>query len=412
MKRILLFSGFLLAYVHAYSQAIFDTEIRPRSEFRNGYKKTQISDGDIPEFVITQRSVLGLSYESTGISSRFSLQDVRTWGESPVKNDNATLHIKEMWLEFPLMDFFHLKVGRQILKYDDQRILAATNWNNVGTQHDILLLKLKNKDLKAHLGVAYNNETGKEDFESYYPVPLYKAMSFLWINHSLASNLNISLLGVADWNSIPNTSDHYYRRFTYGGTLKYKNHDKWRASTTFYLQEGENKAGVPVEAYLYALRVHYRFTKGSSVYGGIDIYSGNDPNASSGKTRRFDRLYGAKHKYFGVMDYFPSGNTGIRDIIGGTTIGAGPRGNIDLSLHLLSLPHDYTESISGNKIDRYLGTEVDLKFDYKISEELKLGLQHGVMFGTSSMDVIKGGDHNRFNNFGTVFITYKPKFEL
>jgi len=412
VKRTLLLAGFLLAFVNAYSQAIFDTEIRPRSEFRNGYKKTQISDGDIPEFVITQRSALGLSYKSTSISSRFNLQDVRTWGESPVKNDNATLHIKEMWLEFPLMDFFHLKVGRQILKYDDQRILAATNWNNVGTQHDILVLKLNHKELEAHLGVAYNNETEKEDFESYYPVPLYKAMSFLWLNQSLGNDWNISLLGVADWNSIPNTSDHYYRRFTYGGTLKYGNQDKWRASSTFYLQEGKNETGVPVEAYLVALRIHFQLTKNNSIYGGLDLYSGSDPNSPSTKTRNFDRLYGAKHKYFGVMDYFPTGKTGIQDILGGTTIGAGSHGKIDLSLHLLSLPNDYTNSNTGNKIDRYLGTEFDLKYDYRISHELTLSLQHGVMFGTSSMDVVKGGDHNRFNNFGALFITYKPKFKL
>lgn len=395
--------------IQLFSQIVVDAEIRPRTEFRNGYKKTQAKIGETPEFVTSQRTGIGLLFQSKFIGY-IHVQDVRTWGETTTKKDIATLHLKEGWVELPFLNHFKAKIGRQLLKYNNQRILAATNWNQVGTQHDLLLLKYKRDKLSIHTGLAYNNENASQSFESYYPVPYYKMLFFGWENYNLDDKLNISLLGVTDLNQKDSTKSNY-TRYTYGGTVIYKPLNSVKLNVTGYIQQGHNSTGTRVNAYMFTIKSDFSFSSKTNLFAGADLFSGKDPYDSTGVDKVFNNLYGARHKYLGYMDYFPENHFGIFDGFAGINLKVFQQTKLELTLHNFWLPHEYTDLKNPqDQINKYLGSEIDLKIDCQLSENAQLSFIHGIVFGTSAMDLVKGGNHHETSNFAMLMLTWNPKF--
>ena len=69
----------------AQSSFWIEGQIRPRIEFRNGFKTLQ-SDSSSAMAFIEQRSRLALGYDNKFISMYVALQDVRVWGSTPLVN--------------------------------------------------------------------------------------------------------------------------------------------------------------------------------------------------------------------------------------------------------------------------------------------------------------------------------------
>ncbi|MFB6307056.1 MAG: hypothetical protein ABEH43_08750, partial [Flavobacteriales bacterium] len=81
------FSALLLisATIHTYGQFKMSGQIRPRSEYRNGYKSLINSDQDASSFIY-QRSRLKMNYDDKGYEIFINLQDIRTWGSQKQLN--------------------------------------------------------------------------------------------------------------------------------------------------------------------------------------------------------------------------------------------------------------------------------------------------------------------------------------
>ncbi|MFO7938113.1 MAG: alginate export family protein [Bacteroidales bacterium] len=413
IKRTLLFATLLFLVQSSFGQLTLDAEYRPRAELRNGYKNSQAIERESAEFVISQRSLLGLSFSRNKVTGRLSFQDVRTWGETPSKVDVATIHLKEAWLEVSIFEKLQARIGRQVLKYDNQRILAATNWNQVGTQHDLLLLKYSGSKTKVHTGLAYNNETASDDFESLYPLPYYKAMFYAWFHHQFNERLNLSLLAVNDLNAKPNTSSSYYSRYTYGATIKFSPIENFSINTTGYLQSGETPAGADVNAHMLMLQADLLLTEKSSAFTGFDLFSGDDPNQQQTTSHIFDRLYGAKHKYMGYMDYFPVSSAGIFNAYAGAKVNLSEKIQLGTTFHTFTLPHEYTHPANaGQYLNKFLGAEMDIVLSYNPYPELNFQWINGFVKGTETMDFIKGGTHEQLSYVSVIMLTWKPAFDL
>ena len=82
LSRTLLFffiSG--LSVTSASAQFSLSGEIRPRAEFRNGFK-TLNTETSSPAFFVEQRTRLNFGYAKEKLSFKVSLQDIRTWGST------------------------------------------------------------------------------------------------------------------------------------------------------------------------------------------------------------------------------------------------------------------------------------------------------------------------------------------
>src|ERR1700741_1535642 len=113
-----------------------DLEVRPRTEFRDGFRVLP-NNKSIPGFFTSQRSRVGLNYKQDGVlNAQLSVQDVRVWGQNDPRSGNATIQLFEAYLEPYITANFSIRVGRQRLAYDNQRLFAENDWRPNANAHD------------------------------------------------------------------------------------------------------------------------------------------------------------------------------------------------------------------------------------------------------------------------------------
>ncbi|HEY4107764.1 alginate export family protein [Puia sp.] len=175
----------------AWSQLSLTGQLRVRTELRNGYGTLE-TIGNQPAFLTSQRARLNFNYRSSRLLFQASVQDVRVWGAdaSTINNaDGGRLSVHEAWGELVLanahdssfgrssVEYFGIRVGRQELVYDDQRLLGNLDWLQQARRHDAIVFKLLNKGWQADLGAAFNQNTDAFNYNgtSYTPanVPAY-----------------------------------------------------------------------------------------------------------------------------------------------------------------------------------------------------------------------------------------------
>jgi hypothetical protein len=417
MNRILLLVFFAGLTASLFSQVSLTGEFRPKFEFRDGYK-TLLTGDQQPAFTTAQRSRLNFNYQDGRIATRFSVQDVRIWGESPSKTDASSMNVFEAWAEINLSDAWSMRLGRQELSLDQNRLLGAANWNDVGASHDLLLIKFK-KDFGFQAGFAYNNDKSK-NFESNYPVNFYKTLAFMRAEKNLGKYLNGSLIIIADGNQKEASDDTIYQRLTYGGNLLFSNDSvRTKFYGTFYYQSGKSPDGTPINAWFFAANVDYRFSKSLNGILGVDYFSGDDAFTVSGTKHSFNNLYGNTHNYYGYMDYFGAVDKdtkggGLMDLYARLNYKMNKKTAAELTWHYFSFTNDVMDSISEPGITKKaaagLGSEIDLSVKYKALNNLEVSFGYSTMLATSSMEILKSGSSEKYQQWAWVMLTFKPEF--
>lgn len=202
-----------------------------------------------------------------------------------------------------------------------------------------------------------------------------------------------------------------------GGPLNAKKTISFTAGA--YYQGGTDKDGLEVSAYTTTATMSYQ--KGKVTYtAGWDIVSGNDAfNLQSGKTSRFDPLYGTPHKFWGFMDYF---YVGTGSPVGGLSdpflkmkyTSKSKNFNIGMDYHHFMLAADMKDK-EGIKLNKYLGSEVDVIGQYKVNKLSTIEFGYCVMASSSSMEYAKGiapGTANLFSNWGYIMINITPSYSI
>lgn len=160
-----------------------------------------------------------------------------------------------------------------------------------------------------------------------------------------------------------------------------------------------------------SVKAAYRIDPTWSVSVGTDYLSGQKEGKN--KVTAFNPLYGTHHKFYGSMDYFyassflPGFNTGLWDLYGGITCKASGKVNVLLNYHYFSMAADVTHK--NNTISKGLGSEFDLQMDCNIMKDVRFTLGYSVMFGTESMDIVKGGNHKSWQDWGWMSLNINPR---
>ncbi|MES2375453.1 MAG: alginate export family protein [Bacteroidota bacterium] len=181
---ILLFSSCFFTQ-SATAQLSLTGQLRTRGELRDGYA-TLAPIGSKVAANIAQRTRLTFNYKSSWIIFQASVQDVRLWGQdasTTTPADGAKLAIHEAWAELILankkdpefklspVDYFAVKIGRQELAYDDERLLGASDWATQARRHDAIVFKLLQKGWQVDLGAAFNQNTDAVNYNGTYYTP-------------------------------------------------------------------------------------------------------------------------------------------------------------------------------------------------------------------------------------------------
>lgn len=395
------------------AQFILSGELRPRAEFRHGYR-TLAGESSSTAILASQRSRLNLDYKDTNFKVFLSIQDVRVWGDEEQLKDLSSVALHEAWGELFVSDKFSLKAGRQELVYDDHRLLGNVNWVQQGRSHDAVVLKYKDNGWKAHLGLAYNNAS-ETLFKTKYTLNNYRVLSFFWLNKTFEEKLKFSFMALTDGFQTADSTSNILYRGTIGPHLELKS-GGLQLKSTFYYQFGKNANHREISAFMFGLYGSYKVN--NATFGaGVDYLSGTDAlDAGNEKNKSFHTLYATNHKFYGFMDYFLNipANTrsgGLTDIYGQVNYKFSSKTALASTFHYFLLSDNVIDPENlGKAIDKDLGAEIDLVLNYKIMPRVNIKSGWSVMLPSSSMEVLKGGDKNEFQYWGWMMLTFRPEF--
>lgn len=409
------------------AQMTLSGELRPRAEYRHGYKSLIDSAQDGSTF-ITQRSRLLFGYKAEKYSFKLSLQDVRTWGSQTQQNiTDGLTSVHEAWGEYKFNKKIATRMGRQELVYDDSRLFGNADWNQQGRSHDLVLLKFTDSTLAVHAGAAYN-QNAESSVATAYTVPAsYKELHFIWLNKQVKA-FNISVLFLNNGYQSPVGVNGTRFSQTAGTHVEYKK-SKWGGAVNLYSQLGEdNSVGSDgkirkMNALLAAAELSCAGTERLSVVLGAEYQSGQSQTdtATSYKNvnHAFNPLYGTAHKFNGFMDYFYAGNhiNSVGLVNAYTKLRFKSKKYwAAADLHLFSAAADIldkTELLSTGNIrsmNNQLATELDLTFSYTLAPSVVMQAGYSQLFGTASLEMLKGGRKELTQNWAYLMFIFKPNF--
>ncbi|MCO5249343.1 MAG: alginate export family protein [Chitinophagales bacterium] len=407
------------------------TQIRPRLEIKDGAYQP-LYKGEDPAALISDRIRLNLDYSYKGILSlRIAPQQVGIWGQANMvqgaENSGNRIALFETWAKLKLASNWDMKLGRQVISLDDERIFGELDWAQGGRVHDAVSFhfsknkyELKgffafNQNYKSNYGNNLSNPSGNlYNTTDAFP---YKWMQTAWASFPVGKTSKINLLfaniGAQNVAPLINLNDQPNKtRFsqTYGVNY-FNNGDKWSGNVSAYYQGGKSITNIKNQAYLVAAAVNYKINESWSVGLGSDLVSGNDLGASNDKNNAFNPLFHTGHKFYGSMDYFYSGNghsnVGLSDSYLKINYKGKQNYNINLAVHQFATSNQVTDFTGNYK--KNLGQEADLSFSYKLNKFSTVMGGYSFYINTPTLSYLKNVPNSqKYQQWGWVSINITP----
>jgi hypothetical protein len=432
-------------------------QFRPRAEFRDGYSTLQAKGAETAAF-ISQRTRLNVGF--TGYRFKFfvAVQDVRVWGQDAstinrvTTAENNGLQLHEAWGEIMLNDTvsriqnLSIKIGRQEISYDDQKVIGGLDWLQQARYHDAIVLKYFNKGWTADFGAAFNQNKELLAGTIYNGVPAaasgytagtnglgtnYKSLEYLY----LAKNFffgDISFLFLSDnFNKYTNVTEGtppvvtkvneqgIWTRNTTGFYYNVNANRKLKFEGSVYHQFGHDKNGRSLSSNLASVTLTLQVRRKLFIGPGIDYLSGNDGTeavTATSTNNQFDPLYGTPHKFWGNMDYFyASSGFGAQGLL---NYFLKAKYNLKDNLILFADLHGFQSANSlsngaGGEQSSYMGTELDLKISYNLTKMVNIEGGYSIMKASDSMvseQVKNVANANLSPQWAYVMVNIKPNF--
>lgn len=429
-------------------------QIRERTEIRDG-QGTLNKVGQKSSLFNTQRTRLNIGFTGYRYKVFTSIQDVRVFGQdastinrvTTAANNGVLFH--EAWAEIMLNDTISkiqnlsLKVGRQAISYDDQKVIGGLDWLQQGRRHDAIVLKYANKGWTADFGAAFNQNkelnatTIYNGTDAAYPAgtngigTMYKSFQYAYVARKFFFGDISFLFFKDDFNKYTNVTSG-----TPAVTTKVYGEGVWSRNTTgfffntnltrkinltgsLYHQGGHDKDGRSISANLGSVTSTFQVGRKLFVGPGIDYLSGTDGTkavTATSKSNLFDPLYGTPHKFWGSMDYFYAasgfGKQGLLNYFFKAKYNAKDNLTFLLDVHGFQAANTLSNG-AGGELSSYLGTEVDLTVKYNMTKMINIEAGYSIMKATNSMAsaaVKNVTTPNLSPQFAYVMLNIQPNF--
>ena len=386
-------------------------QLRPRTEYRNGaYRPLQTSEE--PAILTHNRTRLTMNYSNGDkLKMRVSLQNINIWGQAnqvqPLNATNNNIGLFEAYADIKLSENMRTKIGRQMIALDDDRIFGTFDWHPAGRSHDALNISWKKQNTEVQTYFAFNqnyntignvNNPAGQYFSPENAQP-YQHLQMIYAKYNLTPKHYLSVLanniGFKDFK----TDNKTYNMQTIGANY-FGNGNLWNVGLSAYYQFGETNVGRKTSATLLSAVVDYKINKPSKIGLGIDYLSGDNTNKPTQEaTNIFNPLYGTHHKFYGIMDYFytgnPHGNVGLLDTYVRYSTVINPKLSISAVGHFFNSGAKIYQN--NQKKSNYLGSELDLSFNYNIMKNVSLTGGYSNFFNTESLRYLKKTPNARGN---------------
>ena len=410
-----LFCAIAFCSSESYAQFSLTGELRPRAEFRNGFKTLNTAESS-PALFVEQRTRLNFGYIKDKMSFKVSVQDVRMWGNTAqsYKTDPSLLNLFEAYGVYRFDKKWAVKIGRQVLAYDNERFLGGLDWAQQGRSHDLVKFSYADSlGFSMDAGVAFNQNVGVEPSKLsstfYNGTANYKTMQYLWL-HKEYKGGKISLVVLNDGRQKVDTTTAYKQTM---GLYAEQKAGAVALHEEAYYQTGKTAASADVSAYLFAFSAALPQAFASPELG-VDYLSGT--KAGSLKEGSFEPTFGTNHKFYGFMDYFYVGNAhgqggktaGLIDIYLNTKFKTGAKSMILFNLHQFNAPVDVYSGTT--KLSSSLGQEADIIYNLNLYPGVNFKVGYSQLFSTKTMEAVKGTIRKGVNQWAWSMITFSPTF--
>lgn len=448
MKRLFTTLVILICAFAAFAQFSLEGQYLPRTELRNGFKKP-ILPGQDPAIFTEHRARLTASYKLEKLGFKFSLQDVRIWGETgQINKSDQLLSVHEAYGDYYASEKSTFRIGRQEVIYDDHRFFGNLDWAAQARELDAVRYLYKDSKGNQFDAMASWNQTGYGDG---VPEPTKLTGNNYTIITGGGTNTRIFNLGLPKaqlmayykktfkrgdiafmlLNDIFNSNDstnETHSDFTFGFTPNFKI-KKLKVGGQFYYTGGAagktytggTYKNIDLGGFMVNAFVQHTGIKGVPLLG-FDYLSGDDPTTA--KVEGWSPKYGTNHKFYGYMDYFYVGNghgganersAGLLDIYLKTTFKLSEKTTLMGDLHYFASAADRTNQATKKVYGGTLGTELDLVISHVLAKGVVIKGGYSQMFGTTAtMKQLKFGNPNQkiegMQNWVWVMMAFTPKF--
>lgn len=387
-----------------------------RGELRyGGFNEADETKEDLAHFVIG-RYRLTTDYSRSWLVARVSLQQSGTWGMG-----GGSFTLNEGWAMLKSPKGWFTKIGRQVLAYDDERIIGSNDWSMTAPTHDVLKLGYEGEQHKVHLLFAYNqNPENMEGFTTYsggnQP---YKSMQTFWYHYDTPKStfgasllfMNIGMQG--EHNNVPTT---FFQQLV--GTYITFKPKYFMAEGSFYYQFGIEEHGIPLDAFMGSVRLTAKPRDSYSIYGSYDYLSGDayfavPPEGGIGvvyhdKVRGFNPIYGSHHEFYGAMDFFY-----MSTWVGGFTPGLqnaylGTMFTPVKDLNFNVAGHYYAMATKLPNVDQFLGLAAEFSANYAFTKYISAECGYSYMYGSETMKFLKRVSGNQQLHWAYLMLNINP----
>ena len=281
----LILAGFLacadsptLAQEKASEEDRITLQVRPRSEWRDGYKRLR-QPGEAGELLTMQRTRLTWHHGTEKWEVRLGFQDVRTFGDMAGNTPGyGAFAATESWGAWKPNANTRITAGRQRIAFDNERIVGAVNWSQYGRFLD---------GLRWDQTTAIGTTTAALTWDT--PAGLTRIMGY----HVYSSERHrLSFLYFDQKNSLDPTASVVTAGATWTGKSKIEGLS-WVVEG--YAQEEAN--GQPV-SYMGVAELHYKSKVSGKALLALDWLEGD------ARGRAFHPFLGTNHRHYGWMDQF------------------------------------------------------------------------------------------------------------
>jgi len=393
-------------------ELIIDFEARPRAEYRDNFMLTA-SDSVMPEFYVSQRNRLGITYTGNRFKFHASPQEIHVWGKSGRVSQIGSINAFELYMEPAITGNLSVRVGRQALSLDNGRIFSAAPWGQQSRAHEGIRL-LYNKKLTTDLTIAFTRPYGKHFDKAYSPVAShqYKLLFVHHLKHQLSKNFTVTTINTLEVFEKANLHKQYYQRITNGGRLEYYL-GTFYGTVNAYYQYGRNASSKKIRAYYIQPEISSTFDK-TTVRFGAEVLSGNREAIKNDVTNSFVPLYGVAWKFMGNMNLFTRFPSDVNDkgLVNPYLFAiyqVSKKLSARADVHLFYSQHPLGEPDKDLK-GRYLGFENDISLNFKPASQLEIIYGFSSTFAAKRMELLKKVSNSaKIPVWSYLMISFRPR---
>ena len=422
IKLLLLVSSAIVSAQEAEepkNQVDVDLNMLGRGEMRFG-GFTEGTEENRAQFLM-ERTRLSLGYKRPYIEAKVTAQHSGVWGQS----GKGSFNLYEAWAQLTAKNGLFVKMGRQVLSYDDERVIGANDWAMAANSHDVLKFGYEGFGHKVHAIFGFNQNAESITGGSLYTGDSYKMMHTLWYHYDVPKIpigvsvlfMNIAMQGDKYNNDYFTDPCNRYQQLV-GGYLSYKP-GKLSAEASYYHQLGRNEKNAKIDAWMASIRAQYQISQQVGVVAGYDYMSGDDYFVLRSKGgvglpqhkvfKFFNPIYGSHHKFYGMMDFFyvqafsDTFSPGLQNLYTGASYSPIKGLNLKAQYHYLAM------ATSLKEVNKTLGHGIDFEASYQILKDARVSLGFSYMASSETMERLKRAEENEDLKWAWFSLVVSPR---